>query len=175
MKKLLIAFSVTLGLALSIYLVNHFQLQSHMNAVLDSDSRNKGIDVAVHYEYYIKPSILVYDLKSVSSSNSMVDVFRVFLHFSEKVKTKHFDVVCLSFQGRAKFEIHGDYFQTIGKESSYQNPLYTMRTFPEHLLNSDGSKPFGVWKGGILGVLTEQMKDFNEFNRKWYVDDLTKK
>jgi len=145
-----------------------------MNAVIKDDPRNNGVEVSVHFGYYINPSILVYDLKSISGANSMVDVFRVFLQFAEKVQSKKFDVVELSFRGKTKFKINGDYFQTLGKEYSWQNPVYKMRTFPENLMNYDGSRAYPMWTGGLLGVTTKQMEDFNDFHKKWYLEDMAR-
>ena len=123
-----------------------------MNTVISDDSRNNGIKVSVHYSWYMNPSILVYNLKSVSSDKSPADVFRAFLQFAEEVSDKN--------------------FKEIGQEYSWQNPIYTMRTFPEHLSKPDGSRAYGVWTGGLLGVLGEQMDDHNNFHHKWYLDDM---
>ena len=154
--------------------VNYFQLQSQMNDVLKDDPRNNGVEVSVHYSNYVNSSILIYDLKSISKTNSMADVFRVFLQFSEKVQSKKFDVVELSFMGKTKFKIKGDYFQTLGKEYSWQNPIYTIRTFPKNLINLDSSMAYPEWTGGWLGVAEKQMEDFNDFHKKWYLEDIAK-
>jgi hypothetical protein len=145
-----------------------------MNDVIKNDTRNKGIEVSVHFENYVNPSILKYDLKSISGTNSMTDIFRVVLQFAQKVKSKKFDMVGLSFRGKMKFKIHGDYFLKLGEEYSYQNPVYTIRTFPENLMNPDGSRAYPEWSGGLFGVLAKQMEDFNDFHRRWYLEDITK-
>jgi len=177
-KSIIIPFILIiliLVLAIGIYGFNYFLLQSKMDDVLKNDPRNKGIEVSVHYDSYINPSIFVYDLKSVSNTNSMADVFRVFLQFSEKVQSKKFDIVELSSRGKTKFKIKGEYFQTLGKEYAWQNPVYTMRTFPENLMHLDGSKAYPEWTGGLLGVAGKQMEDFNDFHMKWYLEDLANK
>jgi hypothetical protein len=51
--------------------------------------RNAGTEASAHYETYISPSVLVFDLKKVSGINSPVDVFRVFLQFASRVKEAH--------------------------------------------------------------------------------------
>ncbi len=143
-----------------------------MNRVINDDPRNNGIKVSVHYSWYVNPSVLVYNLKSVSSDKSPADVFRAFLQFAEEVSDKNFKEVILAFRGKPKFKMDGDYFQEIGKEYSWQNPIYTVRTFPEHLTKPDGSRAYDVWTGGLLGVLGKQMDDQNDFHRKWYIDDM---
>jgi len=153
---------------------NVFCLQSQMSDVLKGDPRNNGVEVSVYYGNYIDPSILIYDLKSISKTNSMSDIFRVFLQFSEKVQSKKFDVVELAFRGKTKFKIKGDYFQALGEEYSWQNPVYTMRTFPENLMNLDGSMAYPKWTGGLIGVTGKQISDFNNFHKKWYLEDIAK-
>jgi len=88
------------------------------------------------------------------------------------MQDKHFDEVHLCYQGRHKFTIHGSYFSRIGREYTSQNPVYTMRTFPENLLTEDGRRAYPEWEGGIFGVLERQMQDFNDFHDKWYLDDM---
>ena len=175
MKKFLIIIcAFVLVTIIGIYGFNYFQLQSQMNDVLKGDPRNEGIKVSVHFGNYVNPSILVYDLRSISGTNSMADVFRVFLQFAEKMQSKKFDVVELAFRGRTKFKIRGDYFQMLGKEYSWQNPVYIARTFPENLMNPDGSMAYPKWTGGWLGVVEKQMEDFIDFHKKWYLDDMVK-
>ena len=73
-------------------------------------------------------------------------------------------------EGNVKFKITGSYFKKIGQEYSFQNPLYTMRTFPENVINPDGTSAYSTWTGGILGVTEKQLEDFNELNKKWYIE-----
>jgi hypothetical protein len=143
-------------------------LQADMDGVLRSDPRNAGIGVSVRTRD--GGSKLVYDLTSVAGTNSMTDVFRVFLQFASAEKDKEFDSVELSFRGSRKFLIRGDYFKLLGKEFGTQNPIYTIRTFPEHLTKLDGSAAYPTWTGGWLGVSGKQMEDFNDFHRQWWLD-----
>lgn len=62
----------------------------------------------------------------------------------------------------------------MGVEYGTQNPVYTMRTFPENLYRPDGTAAFGTWTGGLFGVLGKQMEDFIEFHKQWYVNELAK-
>jgi len=153
---------------------DNFQLQSQMNDVLKNDPRNTGIEVSIKAENRVNTIILIYDLKSISKMNSMADVFRVFLQFSERMNKKKFDFVDLSYKGKTKFKIKGDYFQKLGNEYSWQNSIYTLRTFPENLINLDGSMAYPQWTGGLLGVTGKQMEDFNDFHRKWYLKEILK-
>ncbi len=94
----------------------------------------------------------------------------MFLQFAEKIRSKRINNVELSYQWYAKFILSGNYLaQSLGKEYSFQNPVYTMRTFPEHLTNPDGTQAYSEWSGGFLGVTLHQMEDFNDFHDKWYL------
>ena len=84
-------------------------------------------------------------------------------------------MVKLSHAGNEKFRITGEYFKKLGLEFGEQNPVYTIRTMPQNLYKPDGTAAFGTWTGGVLGVLNNQMEDFNEFHRQWYVSDLAGK
>jgi len=169
---MVIAIFIISTFVFGIFLLNHTQLQSKMNEVIKDDPRNNGIDVNVHFEYYLKQSVLIYNLKSITSNKSKADVFRVFLQFTEKMKNKDFEKIHLSFKDKTKFLLNGSYFKNLGEEYSFQNPGYTMRTFPEYLENLDGSKAYSGWTGGWLDVTLKQMEDFNDFHDKWYFNEL---
>lgn len=165
-KKLIAIFILLIVVAGVIYGYNYFSLQSTMNDVIESDYRNKGIDVSVSYENYVNISVIEYDLKKYAGK-SPADIFRVLLQFAKKKKDSDFDYIILSCRGYKKFKIEGKYFKKLGKELDLQNPVYTIRTFPENVLKLDGSNAFPKWEGGILGVTKEQMEDFNDFINKW--------
>lgn len=42
---------------------NYFTLTKSLDSVLESDYRNKGIEISVHYENYVNPNVLVFDIK----------------------------------------------------------------------------------------------------------------
>ena len=146
------------------------QLKAIIDGVIKGDPRNEGIEVNVYAEE--SASILIYDLRGVSDKNSMADVFRVFLQFADKTKEVKYKTIKLAFRNKIKFIIEGEYFQKLGREHSVQNPVYTIRTFPEHLLFPDGKRAYSSWTGGLIGVAQKQMEDFNDFHKKWYLNDL---
>jgi hypothetical protein len=153
---------------LAVYGWNYVTLQRKMNEIIEKDSRNKGVEVSVHYKTYLNPSVLVYDLRGIAGTNSKLDVMRVLLQFADQVKDKKFDRVELAFRGETKFLLDGDYFQRLGREYSFQNPVYTMNHLPENVKRPDGTDAFSTWTGGWLGVATRQMQDFNDFHDQWY-------
>lgn len=143
-------------------------LQGPMNDVLRTDYRNSGIKVSVYYGDATDTSVLVYDLVEVAATSSKADVFRVLLQYAEKMRSKDFSEVRLAHNGKVKFTLRGTYFQELGRDYATENPLFTIRTFPEHLRTASGIDAYGHWEGGILGVANKQMEDFADFHQKWY-------
>lgn len=150
--------------------LNPISLQGPMNEILQSDIRNEGIKVSVYFGSAIDSSVLVFDLTEVSETNSMVDVFRVFLQYAERISSKSFSEVRLAYRGAIKFSVAGSYFQELGRTYSTENPVYIIRTFPSHLRTPSGIEAYGTWEGGILAVTEKQMDDFADFHRKWYIE-----
>ena len=173
-RRLMLLMSGFVILTALVLGANYYFIHRTLLSVIESDVRNKGVKVVAYYEYLVSPKTLVFDLRDVEGEKSPLDIFRVFLQFSAAQKDHEYELIKLSFRGDSKFILKGDYFKKLGDEFGTQNPVYTIRTFPEHLFRPDGSAAFGVWTGGLIGVLGKQMEDFNEFHREWYVNDLLK-
>ena len=121
----------------------------------------------MQYENYINLKSLVFSLKEVGDDHSKSDVFRIILQFAEHMSDKDFDKVIFAYKGTKKFYIDGQYFKQLGNEYSYQNPLYTMRTFPSELFEMDGTRAYFSFGSIFSGI-----EDFNDFSDEWYLDDL---
>jgi len=148
------------------------ELQSKLDRAIEFDHRNVGVDVSVYYRGVFDKSVVVFDLQDVSGSNSRLDVFRVLLDFAERMQDNYCDTVELAFRGETKFKLDGFYFRTLGRERDFQNPAYTIRTFPQNLKTPSGLSAYPEWTGGLIGVLKKQMEDFNDFHDNWYLDEL---
>lgn len=172
MKKTIIVVIVLAVVVCVVFSFNYFTVSKPLSEVLESEARNAGINIRAHYGYYIQPTVLAIDVRYISGEKSAADVFRVFLQYASKLKDKSFNTVILQSKGKTKFLLKGDYFKKLGNEYGVQNPVYTMRTFTEYVYTPDGKRAFGTWTGGILGVLKEQLEDFADFHRKWYVEDM---
>ncbi len=171
MKKIIIIIIFLGSGVIAIFSANHLMLGKPLADVLKSDSRNSGIHMIAHYGNHIVPSVLVLDLRKVSGKNSAADVFRVLLQYAEAIQKKEFETVYLNYKGKTKFVLEGAYFRELGKEYDFQNPVYTMRTFPENVYTPDGEKAFPSWTGGLIGVAGKQMEDFAEFHQQWYINE----
>ena len=172
MKKLKWIIILLVFIIGATYSFNYFTLAQPTKLITDIDTRNEGIKFDPHYKYFVLTSTLVFDLKDVPSDKAIADVFRVFLQTASALKEKEYTTVELSFKGVPKFTIKGDYFSLLGKEYGDQNPVYTMRTFSEHLNDMSGQLAYSEWNGGLLGVIGKQMEDFKDFHNKWYINDL---
>lgn len=172
MKKIILVLISTLVI---IFSFNYFNLQKKLNKVLIEDSRNKGINVFCHYNNFIDSDVIIFNIWDVGGDNSMVDVDRVFLQFSEIMKNEKFKKVVFSYKFKNKFYLKGDYFKELGEEYSFQNPGYTIRTLPENIYNMNDEITFPKSTGGWLGILNDQMENHNNFHRMWYMNDLQKK
>lgn len=160
---------------IGVYLFNSMTLTWPITKKINEDKRNEGISVKVRYKHYIFLNTLEFNLKNVSTEKASVDVFRVLLQTASHLKDKKFKKVELSYRGTTKFILTGDYFRQLGIELDKQNPMYTVRTFPENLYNKNGEASYGRWEGGMFRVFEKQMEDFNDFNKKWYIDELMSK
>ena len=142
-----------------------------MRKVIESDSRNSGISVKAYIKSPLLPDILVYDIQSIESA-SRLDVFRVFMQFAQKIEDHQYDKVELACRGDTKFTLDGGNFNTIGKEYPWQNPVYTIRTFPYKLHSISGGYAYIEHTGNMFETLADQLSDFNDVHKKWYEYDL---
>lgn len=167
-KKTIFIASLILATVIS---ANYIALHRHAASVVSSSPSNNGIKVIARYQWFVNPSVAVYDLRHVDGKKSAADVNCVLFKFAEKVKEQKYKKVILSYRGNEKFYLDGEYFKTLGNELETQNPIYLIRTLPENLHKPDGDKAFDTWTGGWLGVMSKQMEDFNNFHRQWYIDE----
>lgn len=153
---------------------NYFAAHRPVAERLAADPRNEKLTLWVYHRYGLVPGTLVVDLRGFKDEAAMVDVMRALLQSAEAHKGAKFDRVLLAYKGASKFMLDGAYYQKLGQEFEGQNPVYTLRTFPENVFKVDGSPAYGTWTGGLLGVLSKQMEDLNQFSKDWYLDDAVK-
>ncbi|MEM8933141.1 MAG: hypothetical protein AAGE94_18280, partial [Acidobacteriota bacterium] len=132
-----------------------------------SDPRNRGLEYRAYFKNYVDSDILVINLVAFDGDKAPVDILRSLLQVAERIESRRFESVELARRGETRFVLSGDYFQRLGVEYGEQNPVYTMRTLPENLMLPDGNAAFSRWTGGVLGVTSKQMEDFQRFIRDW--------
>jgi len=167
-RKTIVAFALVVG----VVLVNVIRLELPAIQTLKGDSRNAPVTFVSYYSYGVRPDIIVFDLWKVDGTASRMDVMRVLLQFADKLKDRSFSEVRLAWRGNTRFVIPGAYFKQVGEEYGWQNPMYIVRTFPEHIHTPEGDQAFSTWTGGVLGVLGQQMDDVRQFNDVWYGNEI---
>jgi hypothetical protein len=160
-----------LALVLGIAGWNYFAAHRPVAERLAQDTRNEKLDLWAYQRYGVDPGTLVVDLRGFRDDAAMVDVMRALLQSAEAHKAKRFERVVLAYRGTSKFMLEGKFFQKVGQDYEHQNPVYTLRTFPENVYKLDGSAAYSTWTGGMLGVLGKQMEDLTQFSKDWYLDD----
>lgn len=167
MKKVAILFfTVVLFFALIVVGNYYFVGRLAKNAV-DQDSRNSGFKFEVRFSYYLKFNELTINLIEVGSHNAPLDLMRSILQISRSLEGLEFEYVNLQRNGQDRFIIPGSYFYKIGQEFGIQNPIYTVRTFPENVLNTKYTHAFRKHDGGVLAVAAAQLNDFKDFADAW--------
>ncbi len=156
-NKKLIFVGTPLIAALVGYSANLLLLQEPVNAVLKENAAFRGMEVSAHYEYWVVPGVVVYDLRSLSFRQTPIDVHTALLEFAKLVKEKRYSRVELSYRGVTKFAIDGAAFQRLGDEYAKRNFDYVLYTFPRMLR---GNAPTASDRDALL-----------EFHRRWYGED----
>lgn len=162
-----------LGLAVVLVVLGANAALATVPAMLgrSEDSRNALVNMHAYYRFGVDPTTLVVDVWDISAEASMADVDRSLLDVAKALhRSPAFSRVELAYRGASRFVMDGDYFRKLGEERDWQNPAYTMRTMAENMDPLDGRADFGVWTGGLLGVLAEQLNDHNELHRRWHLD-----
>ncbi len=162
-SKRLIFVGTPLVAALIGYSANLFLLQEPMNQVLHDNASFEGMHVSTHYQYWIVPGVVVYDLRDLSVRQTPIDVHTAFLEFAKKVRERKIRRVQLSYRGTAKFEIDGAAFHRLGDEYAKQNFDYVLYKFP-HLFRA--TRPSHVNDNGSARDALVQ------FHREWYGRDV---
>lgn len=132
------------------------ELKYEKKFVLERDSRNSNVD----FSLTSKKQRLRYCVNNLSDEASAMDVFRVLPHSAELLKDWNFDKIELCFRKEIRFILGGGDFKIIGENLDTQNPIYTIRTFPEKLSLPDGESAYKAHKGGLLYLMRVQIADF---------------
>src|SRR5205814_4412777 len=97
-NKKLVFVGTPLIAALVGYSANVFLLQEPMNDILSHNSAFNGMKVSAHYEYWVVPGVVVYDLKSLDVRQTPIDVHTALLEFAKKLRTTRYSRVDLDFR-----------------------------------------------------------------------------
>ena len=162
-NKKLILVGTPLFAALIGYSANLFLLQEPMNDVLKQNVAFNGMDVSAHYKYWVVPSVIEYDLQSLTVHQTPIDVHTALLEFAKKVRTKRFSRIEIAYHGTTKFSVDGASFQRLGDEYAKHNFGYALYTFARTARPVDASKP-------APGAVSDR-DALLQFHKQWYGDD----
>ena len=178
LKKILIHILWILPLlgliAGSIYFYNYFSLQIPANNVLTMDGRNTGMVISVRYENLVNFDVINFSLENIKD-NSHEDIIRALFQYAWVMKTNghEFDRVNLNRQGMEKFMLEGSYFSELGEKYNKEDPMLLVFSVPANLYYPDGQRVYPDYTGGEtetgsdLILATRQLKDVNEFMKRW--------
>jgi len=162
-NKRLIFVGTPLVAALVGYSANLFLLQEPMNQVLRENSAFSGMQVSTHYEYWVVPGVVVYDLRELSFRQTPIDVHTALLEFAKKIRERRYSRVELSYRGVTKFEIDGKSFRRLGEEYAKRNFDFVLYSFPRlvhSIARSNAVAPSDSDRDALL-----------QFHREWYGED----
>ena len=99
-KRKLVFVGTPLIAAIVGYSANVILLQQPVDDVLRSNpAAFAGMNVSAHYEYYMVPGVVVYDLRTIGIRQTPIDVHTAFLEFAKKVRDNRYKRVELSYRG----------------------------------------------------------------------------
>jgi len=170
-RRKVLRFSV-FGLLVLLLLVgasNFFLIGTPIKEALASDSRNERYRLVGHYRYYVDRSTLVLDLRRANAA-APADLFRGLFQCAQAMyeADRTFSWIVLARSRSAVFVMSGEAFYELGTTYALgENPVFLIRTLPEKLHHPDGSRAYGTWSGGLLGVALRQMEDANAAAALW--------
>jgi len=162
-NKKLVFVGTPLVAALIGYSANLLLLQRPVNDVLQENAALRGMKVSAHYQYWVVPGVVVYDLEELSLRQTPIDVHNAFLEFAKKLKAKRYSRVDLSYRGTTKFSIDGASFSRLGEEYAKRNFDYVLYSFPRLLRPRESTPP--------LDPAVPDRDALLEFHRRWYGQD----
>jgi hypothetical protein len=145
------------------YSANLFLLQEPVNDILKKNSAFDGMQVSAHYQYWVVPGVVVYDLKGLSMRQTPIDVHTAFLEFARELKEKRYSRVDLAHKGETKFTVDGASFMKIGEEYARKNFDYVLYTVPRLLRPAGDTAPIEQESDDRDALL--------QFHRQWYGED----
>lgn len=161
--KRLIFVGTPLVAAMIGYSANVLLLQQPVDDIVSENAALRGMKVSAHYQYWVIPGVVVYDLEELSFRQTPIDVHTAFLEFAKKMKEKRYSRVDLSYRGQTRFSIDGASFARLGEEYSKRNFDYVLYSFPRLFRAAEGTSP--------LPAGTTERDALMEFHRRWYGQD----
>lgn len=153
----LVFVGTPLIVALIGFMVNFFFLQQPLNRVLQSNPAYARMKISAHYEYWVVPGAVAFDLRGIDVNQSRLDVHAVLVEYARALRSRRVERVDLQYRGTTRFSISGDTFRRLGMESEKKNFPWVLYEFPRL-----------VGKGAVGDGADALLK----FHDRWYADDV---
>jgi hypothetical protein len=163
-NRKLIFVGTPLVAALIGYTANVILLQQPVNDVLKENAAFHGMEVSAHYQYWVVPGVVVYDLKSLDVQQTPIDVHTAFLEFAKKLREKKYTRVELSYRGATKFSMSGAAFTRLGNEYARHNYKFVLYEFAK-LFQSESAEKKPLEEGA------SERDALLQFHRQWWGED----
>jgi hypothetical protein len=157
-NKKLVFVGTPLVAALVGYSANALLLQEPMNDILKQSAAFNGMQVSTHFEYWVVPGVVVYDLRKLTFRQTPIDVHTALLEFAKKVRSKRYSRVDLSYRGATKFSIDGASFAQLGEEYAKRHFDYVLYKMPRLVQPA-------------VPATASDRDALLEFHRHWYGND----
>jgi ribosomal protein L40E len=161
-KRKLVFIGTPILAALAGMGANFILLQRPMNQILDQNAAFHGMSVSAHYEYWMIPGVVVYDLRTPDQKHDPVVVHTALLEFASKLRAKKFDRVELQYQGTPRLSIDGASFRRLGDEYAQRNYRFGLFDFPRLVHSADEHE---------LQLSKDSADALIELHRIWYVEE----
>lgn len=144
------------------YMANFLLLQRPMNDILRRNASFAGMTVSTHYQWFVNPTRVVYDLRSPGDGLGPLHVQAALLEFARERADGSDRAVELRWQGKPRFTIAGNDFREIGRRYADGDFEYALMALPRMVIPVSGEPRMN----------TEDAREaLREFHRIWYGDE----
>src|SRR4051794_27303078 len=126
------------------------------------------VEARVSYAGLFGTDTVVFDLRDGGSAGARrIDPIHLLMQFSSKLDLYSVNRVVLARNGNKRFYITGTDLRPLA--NSYENGgrAWAFNNLPANIYRMDGTRAYGEWTGGWLGVLQKQSEDVNRFITEW--------
>jgi len=128
----------------------------------------KIVNASVSYEGFVGSDIVVFDLRDGSKSGARrIDPVHLLMQFADKIDLYEVDRVILARNGQQRFYLQSKDLRPLVNSYAGGGRIWAFKNLPASIYRMSGSRPFGEWTGGWLGVLQKQSEDLNDFLTAW--------
>jgi hypothetical protein len=153
---------------LSIYIITR---GSDLRAKLDRCDSKDVVAVRVNYSGIFDTQTVIFDLRDGGSPSARgIDPVHLLMQFASKLDLYSTRRIVLARNGQHRFCVSSDDMRPLADSYANGGVLWAFDNLPARVRRMDGTRAFGEWTGGWLGVLKEQTEDLAQFINEWIGD-----